>query len=91
MVAGYVLVMGTLAIGLRLARRSARAGAAGTAAVTNGEQIVQLEKDQSVYIPAGNVHRLGNPGDVDLVIIEVQTGEYLGEDDIVRLEDQYGR
>ena len=63
----------------------------GTAAVTNGEQVTRLQKDESVYIPAGNVHRLSNPADVDLILIEVQTGAYLGEDDIVRLEDQYRR
>ena len=63
----------------------------GTAVVVNGEQSLTLHKDQSTYIPAGHKHRLSNPGDVDLLIIEVQTGDYLGEDDIVRFDDKYGR
>ena len=63
----------------------------GTAEVVNGEQTLRLEHDQSTYIPAGNKHRLSNPGADDLMIIEVQTGSYLGEDDIVRFEDKYGR
>jgi len=64
---------------------------AGSAEIVNGEQTLRLEHDQSTYIPAGNKHRLSNPGEEDLVIIEVQTGAYLGEDDIVRFEDKYGR
>ncbi len=64
---------------------------AGTAEVVNGDATLRLEHDQSTYIPAGNKHRLSNPGDSDLMIIEVQTGAYLGEDDIVRFEDRYGR
>lgn len=63
----------------------------GTAKVVNGDQELLLCEDQSTYIPIGNVHRLENPGDQPLEIIEVQTGAYLGEDDIVRLEDVYGR
>ena len=63
----------------------------GTAEVVNGEQKVVIGTDQSSYIPAGNPHRLANPGTVDCVMIEVQSGDYLGEDDIVRLEDSYGR
>ena len=63
----------------------------GVAEVVNGEQTLRLEKDQSTYIPAGHKHRLSNPGDRELLLIEVQTGEYLGEDDIVRFEDKYGR
>jgi len=63
----------------------------GTAEVVNGEQALTLEKDQSTYIPAGHKHRLSNPGAEDLLIIEVQTGDYLGEDDIVRFDDKYGR
>jgi mannose-1-phosphate guanylyltransferase/mannose-6-phosphate isomerase len=63
----------------------------GTADIVNGDQTLRLEHDQSTYIPAGHKHRLSNPGDEDLVIIEVQTGAYLGEDDIVRFEDIYGR
>ena len=64
---------------------------AGTAEIINGEQTFRLEHDQSTYIPAGHKHRLSNPGDEDLVIIEVQTGSYLGEDDILRFDDKYGR
>ncbi len=63
----------------------------GTAKVTNGDQDLVLSEDQSTYIPIGNIHRLHNPGKIPLEIIEVQTGSYLGEDDIVRLEDVYGR
>lgn len=63
----------------------------GMARVTNGERSYLLSNNESTYIPAGNQHRLENPGLVKLVMIEVQSGEYLGEDDIVRFEDQYGR
>ncbi|TAK76998.1 MAG: cupin domain-containing protein [Gammaproteobacteria bacterium] len=63
----------------------------GVAKVINGEQELLLKANESTYIPAGARHRLGNPGTSDLVIIEVQVGSYLGEDDIVRYEDQYGR
>jgi mannose-1-phosphate guanylyltransferase/mannose-6-phosphate isomerase len=63
----------------------------GTAEVTNGEKVVLLTENQSTYIPLGTVHRLSNPGKVPLEIIEVQSGSYLGEDDIVRYEDTYGR
>lgn len=63
----------------------------GTAKVTCGEREFLLCEDQSTYIPLGNVHRLENPGLVPLELIEVQSGVYLGEDDIVRLEDVYGR
>jgi mannose-1-phosphate guanylyltransferase/mannose-6-phosphate isomerase len=63
----------------------------GTAEVTNGEQVILLTENQSTYIPLGTVHRLSNPGKVPLEIIEVQSGSYLGEDDIVRFEDTYGR
>ena len=63
----------------------------GTAKVTNGEQVMLLRKNESTYIPAGNRHRLENPGLLDLVMIEVQSGDYLGEDDIVRFQDSYGR
>jgi len=63
----------------------------GTAEVTNGDKIVMLTENQSTYIPLGQVHRLANPGKVPLEIIEVQSGSYLGEDDIVRFEDTYGR
>ncbi len=63
----------------------------GTAEVTNGDQVLMLTENQSTYIPLGQVHRLRNPGKMDLEIIEVQSGSYLGEDDIVRFEDTYGR
>lgn len=63
----------------------------GTAEVTCGDKKVLLSENQSTYIPLGQTHRLMNPGKVDLEIIEVQSGSYLGEDDIVRFEDTYGR
>jgi mannose-1-phosphate guanylyltransferase/mannose-6-phosphate isomerase len=63
----------------------------GIAKVVNGEHEITIGADQSSYIPAGTAHRLANPGEVDCVMIEVQSGDYLGEDDIVRLEDHYGR
>jgi mannose-1-phosphate guanylyltransferase/mannose-6-phosphate isomerase len=63
----------------------------GTAEVTCGEKITLLTENQSIYIPLGELHRLSNPGVIPLEIIEVQSGSYLGEDDIVRFEDTYGR
>ncbi len=63
----------------------------GTAEVTRGHEVFLLTENQSTYIPIGEVHRLHNPGKFDLEMIEVQSGSYLGEDDIVRLEDSYGR
>ena len=63
----------------------------GTARITNGEQDIHLEENQSTYIPKTNRHRLENPGKVALQIIEIQTGPYLEEDDIVRFDDVYGR
>ena len=63
----------------------------GTAEVTNGERTFLLGENESTYIPLGHVHRLANPGKLPLEIIEVQSGSYLGEDDIVRFEDKYGR
>jgi mannose-1-phosphate guanylyltransferase / mannose-6-phosphate isomerase len=63
----------------------------GTAEVTNGDKVIMLTENQSTYIPLGQTHRLANPGKVPLEIIEVQSGSYLGEDDIVRFEDTYGR
>jgi mannose-1-phosphate guanylyltransferase/mannose-6-phosphate isomerase len=63
----------------------------GTAEITCGEKVVMLGENQSTFIPLGEVHRLTNPGTIPLEIIEVQSGSYLGEDDIVRFEDQYGR
>jgi len=63
----------------------------GTARVTNGREERLVGVDESTYIPAGTPHRLSNPGRIDCVMIEVQSGDYVGEDDIVRLEDHYGR
>ena len=63
----------------------------GTAKVTCGDKEYLLSEDQSTYIPLGNRHRLENPGVIPLEMIEVQTGSYLGEDDIVRFQDVYGR
>lgn len=63
----------------------------GTAIATRGDEIIILHEDQSTYIPLGMVHRLENPGKIPLELIEVQSGAYLGEDDIVRFEDVYGR
>ncbi|MDR0588736.1 MAG: mannose-1-phosphate guanylyltransferase/mannose-6-phosphate isomerase [Burkholderiales bacterium] len=64
---------------------------AGSAIVVNGDERLNLSGGQSTYITVGSKHRLENPGTIPLVVIEVQTGSYLGEDDIVRYEDQYGR
>lgn len=63
----------------------------GTALVTRGEESFLMKEDESTYIPIGVKHRLENPGKIQLEIIEVQTGSYLGEDDILRFEDVYGR
>ncbi len=63
----------------------------GTAKVTKGDETLLLSENQSTYIPLGTTHRLENPGRVDLEMVEVQSGSYLGEDDIVRFEDAYGR
>ncbi len=63
----------------------------GTAKVQCGDKTITLHENQSTYIPLGEAHRLSNPGTAPLEIIEIQSGDYLGEDDIVRLDDQYGR
>jgi mannose-1-phosphate guanylyltransferase/mannose-6-phosphate isomerase len=63
----------------------------GIAEVTNGDEKITLKENQSTYIPMGQTHRLANRGSESLEIIEVQSGEYLGEDDIIRIEDKYGR
>ncbi|MFZ2542164.1 MAG: mannose-1-phosphate guanylyltransferase/mannose-6-phosphate isomerase [Gallionella sp.] len=63
----------------------------GTATVTNGERVITVEKNQSTYIPIGTKHRLENLGSEPLHIVEIQVGDYLGEDDIQRFEDNYGR
>ncbi len=63
----------------------------GTAEVTRDQEVMQVHENQSIYLPIGCVHRLANPGKIDLELIEVQTGSYLAEDDIVRFEDVYNR
>jgi mannose-1-phosphate guanylyltransferase / mannose-6-phosphate isomerase len=63
----------------------------GTAEVTLGSEVRSVHENESIYIPIGSVHRLANPGKIPLELIEVQVGSYLGEDDIVRLDDVYGR
>jgi mannose-1-phosphate guanylyltransferase/mannose-6-phosphate isomerase len=64
---------------------------AGTARVTRDDETLLLRENESIYIPLGARHRLENPGKVPLHLIEVQSGAYLGEDDIVRFDDRYGR
>jgi mannose-1-phosphate guanylyltransferase/mannose-6-phosphate isomerase len=63
----------------------------GTAEVTCGDKVTIVHENESIYLPIGSVHRLANPGKINLELIEVQTGSYLGEDDIVRIEDVYNR
>ena len=63
----------------------------GTARITKGDEVFMLSENQSTYIPLGVTHRLENPGKIPLELIEVQSGSYLGEDDIVRFDDKYGR
>jgi len=63
----------------------------GTARVVVGQETKVVHENESIYIPIGSQHRLENPGKIDLELIEVQTGSYLGEDDIVRIEDDYRR
>ncbi|NBL01156.1 MAG: cupin domain-containing protein, partial [Erysipelotrichia bacterium] len=63
----------------------------GTASVQVGEKEVLVRTNESTYIPMGEIHRLYNPGKLDLILIEAQVGEYLGEDDIVRFKDDYKR
>ena len=63
----------------------------GIAKVTKGDKTFELHENESTYIPLGEIHALENPGETNLELIEVQSGSYLGEDDIVRLEDIYGR
>jgi hypothetical protein len=71
--------------------RRALGGLSGTARVTRGDEVMLVAGNQSTYIPIGAKHRLENPGKVPLYLIEVQSGGYLGEDDIVRFEDVYKR
>jgi mannose-1-phosphate guanylyltransferase/mannose-6-phosphate isomerase len=63
----------------------------GTARITRGDEVFLLSENESTFIPVGTRHRIENPGKVALHMIEVQSGSYLGEDDIVRFEDVYGR
>jgi len=63
----------------------------GTAEVTRNDEVILVHENESIYLPIGCVHRMANPGRIDLELIEVQTGSYLGEDDIIRLEDIYNR
>ena len=63
----------------------------GTAQITRGEETFLLHENESIYLPMGTKHRLENPGKIPLHLVEVQSGTYLGEDDIVRIEDIYGR
>ncbi len=63
----------------------------GSAEVTNGDKKILLSENESTYIPIGQTHRLVNPGMIPLELIEVQSGSYLGEDDIIRITDDYNR
>jgi mannose-6-phosphate isomerase-like protein (cupin superfamily) len=72
-------------------RSEHRVVVSGAPKVTNGDDVFLLSENESTYIPAGVIHALENPGKLDLELIAIQTGSYLGEDDIVRLEDNYGR
>ena len=63
----------------------------GTASVTIGTETKLVPEGQSIYVPLGSIHRLANPGKLPVVVIEVQLGSYLGEDDIIRIEDVYSR
>jgi mannose-1-phosphate guanylyltransferase len=82
---------GTLSLQMHHHRSEHWIVVSGIARVINGEKDMLVRTNESTYIPAGIQHRLSNPGMVDLVMIEVQSGSYLGEDDIVRYEDAYGR
>jgi mannose-1-phosphate guanylyltransferase / mannose-6-phosphate isomerase len=63
----------------------------GIAEVTRNDEVILVHENESVYLPMGSIHRMANPGKIDLELIEVQTGSYLGEDDIIRYEDVYNR
>ncbi len=63
----------------------------GTAEVTRNDQVLLVHENEAVYLPIGAMHRLTNPGKIPLELIEVQVGSYTGEDDIIRVEDIYGR
>ena len=80
-----------LSLQLHNQRREPWVVVSGTAEVVNGERTLMLQPGEHTYIPVGHQHRLSNPGDAVSSLIEVQCGPYLGEDDIVRFEDLYGR
>lgn len=82
---------GTLSLQMHHHRAEHWIVVSGTALVTKGDESFLVTENQSTYIPLGVKHRLENPGIVPLEMIEVQSGSYLGEDDIVRFEDTYGR
>ncbi|PZU29985.1 MAG: mannose-1-phosphate guanylyltransferase/mannose-6-phosphate isomerase [Stenotrophomonas sp.] len=82
---------GTLSLQMHHHRAEHWIVVSGTAEVTRGDEVLLLAENQSTYIPLGVTHRLRNPGKLPLELIEVQSGSYLGEDDIVRFEDTYGR
>jgi mannose-1-phosphate guanylyltransferase/mannose-6-phosphate isomerase len=82
---------GTLSLQMHHHRAEHWIVVSGTAKVTKGEETFLLSENESTFIPLGTIHRLENPGRVDLEMVEVQSGSYLGEDDIVRFEDVYGR
>ncbi|MGE8220620.1 MAG: mannose-1-phosphate guanylyltransferase/mannose-6-phosphate isomerase [Stenotrophomonas acidaminiphila] len=82
---------GTLSLQMHHHRAEHWVVVSGTAEVTRGDEVLLLSENQSTYIPLGVTHRLRNPGKLPLELIEVQSGSYLGEDDIVRFEDTYGR
>ncbi len=82
---------GTLSLQMHHHRAEHWIVVSGTAEVTRGDEVLLLTENQSTYIPLGVTHRLRNPGKLSLELIEVQSGSYLGEDDIVRFEDTYGR
>jgi mannose-1-phosphate guanylyltransferase/mannose-6-phosphate isomerase len=82
---------GKLSLQMHHHRAEHRIVVRGTAKVTRGNEEVLLHENESTYIPLGTRHRLENPGVIPLELVEVQSGAYLGEDDIVRFDDQYGR
>ena len=82
---------GTLSLQMHHHRAEHWIVVSGTAKVTKGTETFLVTENESTYIPLGTTHRLENPGRVELEMIEVQSGSYLGEDDIVRFEDVYGR
>ena len=93
---GLLLSLALAAISIRLKHATGIAAlnpvvVAGSALVTRDAEEVLLRENESIYLPLGSVHRLENPGRIPLELIEVQSGSYLGEDDIVRYEDTYGR